>query len=822
MKNKNREAGQQTVPGNPEFTGSEWRKIFDSIPDPASVINKHFEIIWVNKLFAGYTKTPPEALAGRKCHEVFHGLRGPVSGCPLSSCLRLKKAVTQEILDPLLMKYFTVSVSPVFSDSGGNRSVECVVHVMRDITERKKVEEALMQSENKFKTLAQKSPNMIFINKGGRIVYTNDRCTEVMGYSKKELFSDDFNFLTLIAPEHRDIVMANFRRHMISGDIEPYEYNLVTKDGRTLTAIHTTKLIDYDGGKAILGIITDITDRIISEEKLKKSHEELEKRVQERTADIVKANRQLLLEINERKRIEEELRSSERRFRSVATSTTDLIWEGDVRYNVLHWHGDIDHYLGYGPGEFPRTISGHLDAVHPEDRGALLKSIERAVAAGEEFFAEYRIRRKDGTYRFWDERGKAVGFDNGKAVKWVGSVTDITDRRLAEEEVLRSEERYRTTFQAAGLGIVNLDTGGRFISVNKKTCEIFGYTETEMLNRHFNDFTHPEEREKSLAQFKHAVEGRIEKVSFERRYIHKNGKTIWTNLTGTVLCNQNGDIRFLIGIIEDITEKKRLAEEAKHIQSKLIHTNKMTSLGTLVSGIAHEINNPNSFIMSNAGLLHEIWNDALRVLSEYGAGNGEFVLGGINFSELKTIMPKLLSGITDGSERIKNIVDNLRNFTRPDSVNHNGEADVNQVVNSAVTILNAQIRKCTDVFRVDLMNGLPSVRGSAQQLEQVVINLMINSLQALPDRGKGVRISTSHDKKSGHVVIKVRDQGAGMSEDILERATEPFFTTKLESGGTGLGLSISYAIIKEHNGSLGFRSRPGEGTTATVKLPACP
>ncbi|MBI5409480.1 MAG: PAS domain S-box protein [Nitrospirae bacterium] len=277
--------------------------------------------------------------------------------------------------------------------------------------------------------------------------------------------------------------------------------------------------------------------------------------------------------------------------------------------------------------------------------------------------------------------------------------------------------------------------------------------------------------------------------------------------------------RILFSII-DITENKRMEQAARLIQAKLIHANKMTSLGTLVSGVAHEINNPNSYIMSNACLFNGIWKDAFRLLSEKYRKDGDFLMGEIPFSELGSVAPKLLDGITEGASRIKNIVDNLRSFARPESVKKDERVDVNNIVRNAATILEPQIKKCTDHFKMFCSDGMPVVKGSSQQLEQVVINLIMNSLQALPNKARGINVSTSYDKKQRYVTVEVKDEGSGIPEDILERITEPFFTTKLDSGGTGLGLSISYGIIKELKGSLEFKSKPGRGTTVFMKLPA--
>jgi PAS domain S-box-containing protein len=160
---------------------------------------------------------------------------------------------------------------------GVGESKSYVIGVARDISERKEAELALKKSEEKFRMLSEKSPNMIFINKGGRIVYVNKRCEDLMGYTKKEFYSKRFDFVNLIAPQFRELVKENLKKHIEGKDFPPYEYTLITKGGREIIGIHNTKLIEYDSEPAILGIITDITERKLAEEELNKKIKELEK-----------------------------------------------------------------------------------------------------------------------------------------------------------------------------------------------------------------------------------------------------------------------------------------------------------------------------------------------------------------------------------------------------------------------------------------------------------------------------------------------------------------------------------------------------------------
>ncbi|MBI4709799.1 MAG: PAS domain-containing protein [Nitrospirae bacterium] len=285
------------------------------------------------------------------------------------------------------------------------------------------------------------------------------------------------------------------------------------------------------------------------------------------------------------------------------------------------------------------------------------------------------------------------------------------------------------------------------------------------------------------------------------------------------ILDESGRVQSVIELSRDITSKIQAEKEARQMQAELIRTNRMTSLGTLVSGVVHEINNPNSFILSNSEVLSDIWKDAGRILKEYCSENNIQRLGNLSFSEALEVAPELIKGIIYGSVRINNIVSNLKNFSRPAKTGIWGRVSSRGVIMSSKAILSSQITKYTDNFHINCNEGIPYLKGNFQQIEQVIINIILNALQSLPHKNCCVWVSDSFDEESGIIIIQVKDNGIGMPEDIIERITEPFFTTKLEQGGTGLGLSISYSIIREHSGTLEFESSPGAGTTVTVKLP---
>jgi polar amino acid transport system substrate-binding protein len=268
----------------------------------------------------------------------------------------------------------------------------------------------------------------------------------------------------------------------------------------------------------------------------------------------------------------------------------------------------------------------------------------------------------------------------------------------------------------------------------------------------------------------------------------------------------------------EVAERKRALEELKLHQDKLIQADKMASLGILVAGVAHEINNPNGLILLNMPILREVYRDAEEVLDLRYRNQGDFTLGGLPYSRMRDEVPHLLEEMQEGANRIKRIVEELKDFARQDTSAAVETVDFNAVVQAAVRLVDSSLRSSTNRF-VAQYAPLPSIPGNAQRIEQVVVNLILNACQALPDMERGIFLSTFHDQSSGTVLLKLVDEGLGIAPEHIPRLTDPFFTTRRESGGTGLGLSVSATIVKEHDGSLTFDSTPGVGTTVTLTLP---
>ncbi len=266
-------------------------------------------------------------------------------------------------------------------------------------------------------------------------------------------------------------------------------------------------------------------------------------------------------------------------------------------------------------------------------------------------------------------------------------------------------------------------------------------------------------------------------------------------------------------------EVERRSSELQQHQQQLIQADKLASLGILVSGVAHEINNPNSLILMNMPIVMAAHEDSSEILEEYYQNHGDYSLAGIDYSRMREELPSLHEEMFDAARRIKRIVDDLKDFARPEPAADFQHLDINDIVQTAVRLVENSLNKATRHFQQHYAADLPAVNGQRQRIEQVVVNLLLNACQALPDAECSITVVTSFIAETGEVCIEVQDQGVGIDAEHLARVTDPFFTTKRECGGTGLGLSVSATIVQQHGGSLVFTSEPGCGTVAALTLP---
>jgi PAS domain S-box-containing protein len=275
------------------------------------------------------------------------------------------------------------------------------------------------------------------------------------------------------------------------------------------------------------------------------------------------------------------------------------------------------------------------------------------------------------------------------------------------------------------------------------------------------------------------------------------------------------------GEVEGVLEFSRLITKQKNMEMQLMQTDKLASLGQLVSGIAHEINNPNTFIRGNVSIIQEAMKDILPILDEHSRNEKNLQIARLNYDVFRSNILILLEDMAQGSNRIKTIVEGLRKFAKRDDGVLNDEVDLNESIHSCLRLVANQIGRKAKV-KLELDRTIPKVKGNFQRLEQVMVNILINASQAIEKKMGSIAIRTVHLEKECENLLQISDDGKGIDEKTIKQIFDPFFTTKRNQGGTGLGLSIAYGIIKEHKGRIEVESKVRSGTTFKVFLPVAP
>ncbi len=399
--------------------------------------------------------------------------------------------------------------------------------------------------------------------------------------------------------------------------------------------------------------------------------------------------------------------------------------------------------------------------------------------------------------------------------------SEICDARNDAEISLReSEDKFRSLTGSALDGIILMDHGGNITYWNGAAANIFGFSDDEAMGHPIHALIDPRREGEDLT-----VEP-LEQVESESNFgrtveliaRNKKGNEVYVelSLSSTTIKGQ----WHAIWIVRDITERKRDEEKARIQRQQLKQADKMISLGLLVSGVAHEINNPNSIALLNVPILARSWESVKPILDEFYEENGDFSISGIEYSTMRNQIPRICMELEESAVRIKQIVVELKDYARQETTGMMERVSVNDVVRSAVRLTSNTIQKRTRNFKTCYSEEELMVEGNKQRLSQVVINLIQNSLEALEDPDKSLCITTKYNAKVDGVEISINDEGTGIAPEDLKQVTDPFFTTKRNMGGTGLGLSVSAGIVKEHNGLMSFTSKLGVGTQVVIVFPA--
>ncbi len=568
-------------------------------------------------------------------------------------------------------------------------------------------------------------------------------------------------------------------------------------------------------------------------------------------------------DITDYKRAQIALAQSEAKFRRLVEEASDYIFAFSREGTFTYISPQFTQFFGYDPAEFLGKPFTPL--VHPDDLPTCLAAYQRLVETGQnESGLEFRHRCSDGRWCWSVCNLSPIRDELGNVAGYQGILRDIRDRKQAEAQLQEKEQFLRSIYDGVECFIFVIDVlpDGDFVYTNYNQ---FAERITGLRNVDIAGKT-PEERFG-------AVEGAMVRQTLtqcvetggaitQEECITFHDRQIWFLTTFNPLRDQDGRIYRIVGTGSIITDLKQAEaqlrqqtedleaalQELRRTQTQMVQSEKMSSLGQLVAGVAHEINNPVNFIYGNLSHANEYTQDLLRLLSLYQqhypnpVAEIQAEADAIDLEFLVTDLPKLLSSLKIGADRIQKIVASLRSFSRLDEAEVK-DVDIHEGIDSTLLILHNRLKLKPEYPPIQVVKqygDLPKIECYAGQLNQVFMNILSNAIDALEDAivtGKWPIASGDADSAAisnrtpmitiqteqldeTQVAIRITDNGPGIPEAVQKRLFDPFFTTKAVGKGTGMGMSISHQVITErHRGHLRCYSSPGQGATFTIEIP---
>jgi PAS domain S-box-containing protein len=587
------------------------------------------------------------------------------------------------------------------------------------------------------------------VDLNGVIIEANQRTVEMHGFtSKDELLGR--NALEIVAPRDRERIAANMRKAIKGGAIRGVEYTLPKADGTEFPGELSTSVLRDASGKPVAHII-------------------------------------IARDITERKRMEEALRESEERFRSIVENSQVGIMILDDAYRFLYVNDEVCRISGYSREEvMGQDFRQFLDEESKQLVAERYIRRQRGEKAPPRY--EFNIVNKDGQKRRV-EISSSVIRDSAGAVKTVAQILDITERREADE-ALRESQKFSSSLLESSpspITVVNMDTSIRYVSPAFE--KLSGFTSAEIVGR---KAPYPwwleGKRERALAAFKDAIEHGGRRT--ERNFRKKNGEHFWVTLS-TAPVMQDGKPVYMIISWLDITERKRAEEKEKQLQQELYLAQRLAAVGELAAGVAHEINNPLTGVLGFSQRLMRKSTDKE--------------------------VSRDLEIIHSEARRAADVVQNLLTFARRRQPKKE-YTSINDILQRTLELRSYALHTSNIEVTTAFAPRLPKAMVDFPQIQEVFLNIILNAEQAMSEaHGRGELIIKTQRQK-GHVRISFADDGPGISPKNIDKVFDPFFTTREQKGGTGLGLSACHGIVTEHGGRIYVRSKPGQGATFIVEL----
>ncbi|HET7097785.1 MAG TPA: PAS domain S-box protein [Casimicrobiaceae bacterium] len=624
---------------------------------------------------------------------------------------------------------------------------ETQTRLRQDIAERARVQRELENSEARLQQILDNATAVVFVkDTGGRYLFVNRQWEHVFGIRAAEVVGKtDNEFLPAdIARTYRDNDLLVLQQNM------PMEFEETAPlDDGVHTFISIKFLLRDAKGEAyaVCGISTDITERMRSAEAL---------------------------------------RVSEASYRAIFDAAEDAIFVQDMETGaIVDVNAKACTMFGYTREQFRSIGARSLDASEcPYAKEDVIALVKR-VAAGEEVQVEWHSKRKDGTPRWHEVFGKRVTI--GGRDRILTLARDITARRSAEAALRASEEQYHAMFSASIDGLALWNAQGEIVYTNPALWRMYGYSDSEFSALPPGRWSGPSYR----ADFLRSVAAGLSLHS-ELAEHRRDGSTFDVEVHGVPMQYQGKP--HVLTIARDITEKKRSAEELARQRESLHQREKLAALGSLLAGVAHELNNPLSVVVARAVLLEEQGDPATQSAAVK---------------------------IRTAAERCARIVRTFLAMARQQQPQR-GPVAINDVILAALDIASYAIRTSSIELTLELSKGMPQLDADADQLHQVMLNLIINAQQSLQEQPmpRRLRVTSCYDYVSNMISIAVADNGPGIPEHLRKRIFEPYFTTKPMGVGTGVGLAVSLGIVEAHGGSLTATCPFAGGAVFTVRLPA--
>jgi len=625
----------------------------------------------------------------------------------------------------------------------------------RDSTRQKKTEEALRQSGERYRTILQEIQDSYFeANLAGNFTFFNETTHRDLGYSREELMG--MNYRAYIAPEDAETMYKAFNQVYRTGKtIRTTTFKVVTKDGVIKFAESWVSPLRNERGE-IVGF------------------------------------RGLSRDITEQKRVEEALRQSEERYRTILDEMQDDYFEVDLAGNYTFVNEANARQLGYPKEEL--IGMNYRVYIHPDDVENVYKTFNQVYRKGQPIRAcTYKIVRKDGSTGLGELSVFPLRNDKGEIIGFRGIGRDVTERMQMIEALRQSEERYRTVLEQMEEAYYELDIAGNLTLFNDALCRQLGYSREELMGMDYRVYTPPEDVKKVFETYNRVYRTGEPVKSFPVERIRKDGTRIFAEFSAFPLRNERGEIIGFRGIVHDITERKQAELERKQMEQKAQLASRLASVGELASGVAHEINNPLTGVIGYAHLL-------------------------LDRKDIPQDIRHDLEIINEGAQRVAAIIRKLLTFARQQKPEQKF-ANINEIIGTTLDLRAYELASNNIRVAFQPARDLPMTIVDPGQLQQVFLNLIINAETAMKlahGRGK-LSIKTEHIDNTMRISFK--DNGPGIAKGNLERIFDPFFTTREIGQGTGLGLNVCHGIITEHKGKIWVESKLGRGATFIVELP---